>query len=99
MTKHYNSRSLVPIMRTLWSSYRGMLSPSFFYVFGRSKVSVVVFSQANSRPVVLSRRIEFTLMSNIKMNTLLQKYWPYVEGVCPLNLGNILICTVMTFSG
>jgi hypothetical protein len=50
---------------------------------------VVVFGQANSRPVVLNRRIEFTFMSNIKMNTFLQKYWPYVEGVCPLNLGNI----------
>jgi hypothetical protein len=42
-------------------------------------------------------------MTNIKMGNLLQQYWPYVEGVFPLNLGNImgmfLICTVMPFSG
>jgi hypothetical protein len=44
-----------------------------------------------------------TFISNTKLGTLLQKYWPYVEEVFPLNLGNImgmfLICTVMPFSG
>lgn len=46
-------------------------------------------------------RIEFTFMYNIKMFTLLQKYWRYVEGVCSLNLVNImsmfLIYTVVAF--
>lgn len=64
---------------------------------------MAVFSQVNSTPVGLTRRIELTFMSSIKMGTLLQQYWPYLEGVFPLKLGNImcmfLICTVMPFSG